>query len=135
MEGGHASRVSCSVVNGTWILVDQTGSKPGKSAKIRTSRWVLRIKRDENGKILRCKFRLIIDGYKQLARLECDREYSPVVRIPTIRFLFLIAKPSVLAARHIDDETMFLTGWSIGVTIYMAQPALFEDGTRRSCLL
>ena len=107
MEGGHASRVSCSVVNGTWILVDQTGSKPGKSAKIRTSRWVLRIKRDENGKILRCKDILVIDGFKQRDGLECDRMYPPVVRIPTILVIFLIAKFSALETRHIDVEPHF----------------------------
>ena len=93
---------------------------------------MLRIKRDENGKILRCKYILVIDGFKQRDGLECDRMYPPVVRIPTILVIFLIAKFSALETRHIDVETMLLTGRSIRVTIYMAQPACFEDVAIRS---
>ena len=107
----------------------------GTPAKILTSRWVLRIKRDENGKILRYKARLLIHGFKQRAGLEYDRTYAPIVRIPTILLMLLIAMFSALEARHVDIETAFLNSWLVGVTIYMAQPRYFDDGTKRICLL
>ena len=83
---------------------------------------MLRIKRDENGKILRYKARLVIHGLKQRAGLECDRTHAPIVHIPTILFMLMIAKFSALEARHVDVETAFLKNRLIGVTIYMAQP-------------
>ena len=85
----------------------------GTPAKILTSRWVIRIKRDEKGKILRYKARLVIHGFKQRAGLEYDRTYAPIVRIPTILLMLLIAMFSAL-----EDNTLMLkqrfsiAGWS-----------------------
>ena len=123
------------MAHGSWWIPESKISS--RTAKVLTSRWV-RLKRDENGEILRYKARLVIHGFKQRANLEYDRTYSPIVRIPTLLLMLLIAVFSALEARLIDVETAFLNNWLTGVTIYMEQPAYlayFEDITERVCLL
>ena len=96
---------------------------------------MLYIKWDENGKSLRYNARLVIHGFKQRAELEYDRTYAPIVRIPIILLMLMIAMFSALETRHVDVEIEFLNSWLIGVTIYMSQPMYFDDGTKRVCLL
>ncbi|GMF32442.1 unnamed protein product [Phytophthora fragariaefolia] len=87
--------------NETWKLVERPKPPDGTRVNVLTTKWVLRIKRDENGKILRYKAKLLL----------------------------------CLEARHIDVETAFLNNLLRGVVIYMEQPAYFDDGTGRVCLL
>ncbi|POM65706.1 Polyprotein [Phytophthora palmivora] len=110
--------------NRTWKLVERPKSLDGKRIKVLTTKWVLRIKRDENGNILRYKARLVIHGFKQRFGVEYWDTYSPVVRIVTS-----------VVARHIDVETAFLNSSLKDVIIYMEQPAYFNDSTDRVCLL
>ncbi|OWY96335.1 LOW QUALITY PROTEIN: Pol Polyprotein [Phytophthora megakarya] len=51
--------------NGTWILVDRPKYAGGKPVKVLTTKWVLCVKRDEHGNIVRYKARLVIHGFKQ----------------------------------------------------------------------
>ncbi|OWZ09920.1 polyprotein [Phytophthora megakarya] len=51
--------------NGTWKPVDRSKDKSGKPVKVVTTGWVLKVKRDEHGEILRYKARLVVHGYKQ----------------------------------------------------------------------
>ena len=78
---------------------------------------------------------MVIHGFKQRAEVEYDKKYSPVVRIPTILLMLLIAMLLALEARYVDFETAFLNSFLGDVTIYMAQPKYFDDGTKRVCQL
>ncbi|KAJ8523263.1 hypothetical protein ON010_g17600 [Phytophthora cinnamomi] len=101
--------------------------------KILTSRWVVSLKRDEHGNVIRYKSRLVIHGFKQHYGLEYWDTYSPVVWLITILLLLVIALILLLDARHIDFDTAFLNSWMRD--IYMEQPAYFNDGTGPVCLL
>ncbi|KAE9298600.1 hypothetical protein PF001_g15852 [Phytophthora fragariae] len=121
--------------HGTWKLVDRSKSSSGKRVKVLTTKWVLRIKRDENSNILRYKARLVIHGFKQRFGFEYWDTYSPVVRIVTMLLVLLIELLLGLDARHNDVETAFLNSLLRGVTIYVEQPKGFDGGTGRVCLL
>ncbi|KAE8875946.1 hypothetical protein PF003_g39908 [Phytophthora fragariae] len=121
--------------NQTWKLVERPSSTPGKLVKVLTSRWVVSLKRDEHGNIIRYKARLVIHGFKQRYGLEHWDTYSPVVWLITILLLLVIALILLLEARHVDFDTAFLNSWMRGVVIYMEQPAYFDDDTGRVCLL
>ena len=49
--------------------------------------------------------------------------------------MLLIAMLSALEARHLDVEIAFLSSRLTGVTIYMEQPAYFNDSAERVCRL
>lgn len=51
-------------------------------------RWVYTIKRDDLGKIIRYKARLVAQGYKQVKGETYDETFSPVVNFSVIRFFF-----------------------------------------------
>ena len=77
----------------------------------------------------------MIHGFKQRTGVEYDKTYLPVVRIPTMILMLLIAIFLALEARHVDLKTAFLNSWLGDVTIYMTQPKYFDDGTQRVCQL
>lgn len=64
---------------------------PPKDKNIVGSRWVLKVKRDENGAIDRLKGRLVAQGYSQMKGIDYDEVFSPVARYASVRSLLAIA--------------------------------------------
>ncbi|KAJ8558701.1 hypothetical protein ON010_g8751 [Phytophthora cinnamomi] len=121
--------------NNTWKLIDPPKSSPGHPIKNLTSKWVLRVKRDEHGKILPYKARLVIHGFKQRYGVGYSKTYAAVVRVITILLVLLIALILKLNARHVDFDTAFLNTVLKKFVILMQQPDFFEDGTGPVCWL
>ncbi|POM70483.1 Hypothetical protein PHPALM_13066 [Phytophthora palmivora] len=113
--------------NGTWIMVDRPKAPDGKWVKVLTTKW--------NGNVIRDKARLVIHGFQQRFGIAYWDTYSPVVRIVTMILVLLIALLLGLEAKHVDVETAFLNSVLKGVSIYMEQPAFFDDGMGLVCLL
>ena len=61
--------------NDTWNLVDLPVSKRAINCK-----WVLKTKRDSEGKISRYKARLVVKGCAQRKGIDYEETFSPVVR-------------------------------------------------------
>lgn len=72
------------IENKTWELVNIPPDKKPIDCK-----WVFKIKRDSNGKIVRYKAQLVIKGYAQKKGINFEETYSPVVRYSSIRFRWL----------------------------------------------
>ncbi|GFX44652.1 retrovirus-related Pol polyprotein from transposon TNT 1-94 [Trichonephila clavipes] len=53
-------------------------------------RWVYNLKRDENGKVIGYKARLVAQGYSQIKGENYDETFSPVVNFSVIRLFFFI---------------------------------------------
>lgn len=53
-------------------------------------RWVYTVKRDDQGKIVRYKARLVAQGFKQVKGESYDETFSPVVNFGVVRFFFSI---------------------------------------------
>ena len=107
--------------NKTWILCELP-----RGRKCIGSKWVFKVKKDGKGNIMRYKARLVAKGYSQLAGIDYDETYAPVVRIESARVLLAIAAFYGLHILQIDAKTAFLNGDS-DLELYLEQPEGFVD--------
>ena len=107
--------------NKTWELCDLPHGR-----KCIGSKWVFKVKKDGKGNTTRFKARLVAKGYSQLAGVDYDETYAPVVRIESARVLFAIAAFYGLHILQIDAKTAFLNGDS-DLELYLEQPEGFID--------
>ncbi|KAF5378035.1 hypothetical protein D9757_011525 [Collybiopsis confluens] len=98
------------------------------------NKWVYRVKRDADGKIIRYKARLVAKGFSQIPGIDFDETFAPVVRMETVRLLISIAARYKLRAHVVDVIGAYLNG-KLDEEIYMTQPECYEDGTTRVCKL
>lgn len=71
---------------GTWDLVPLPSNK-----NIIGSKWIYKVKRDQNGAVSRYKARLVAQGFSQEHGLDYDETFSPVVRHSTVRIVLAFA--------------------------------------------
>jgi hypothetical protein len=62
------------------------------------TKWVFRIKQDEYGVVTRNKVRLVAKGYAQVAGLDFEETFAPVVRLESIRILLAYVAHHLLGA-------------------------------------
>lgn len=115
--------------NNTWQLAELPSDRKAIKAK-----WVFKLKKDENGKIIRYKARLVAKGYSQIYGIDYDETYSPVVRYTSLRMLMAVAARDDLKIYQMDAITAFLQG-DLDVKLYMEQPEGYEDGSKKICRL
>ena len=115
------SEYSSLVENETWELVP-----PPTDKNIVGSRWVLRIKRGEDGAMGRFKARLVAQGYSQIKGTDYDKVFSPVARHTSLRSLLALANAHDLEIHQMDVKTAFLNG-TLDCEIFMSQPEGFVD--------
>jgi hypothetical protein len=72
--------------NGTWVLCLLP---PGR--KVIGTKWVYKIKVDALNVFERYKARLVAQGFSQIARLDFNETWAPVVRIESVRVLLALA--------------------------------------------
>jgi Reverse transcriptase (RNA-dependent DNA polymerase). len=102
--------------NDVWDLVD----KP-KNRHVIDTRWVFKIKRDEDGNPERYKARLVARGFTQQYGLDYDETFCPVVRFETVRALLALSAAQGLSLHQMDIKTAFLNG-EIKEEIFVNQP-------------
>ena len=118
------SEYSSLLKNDTWDLVP-----PLEGKNIVGSRWILKVKRDEDGGVDRFKARLVAQGYSQVKGDDYDEVFSPVARYTSVRSLLALANAHDLEIHQMDVKTAFLNG-SLDCDIYMSQPEGFVDPDR-----
>ena len=91
------------------------------------TKWVFKIKRDENGAIIRYKARLVALGYLQKEGRDFTETFSPVLQTSLLRMLFAHGAKRDLEIEQIDFKTAFLNG-GIDCEIYVRLP---DGSTRR----
>jgi hypothetical protein len=84
-------------------------------------KWVLRIKRDQNGQISRFKGRLIAKGFTQIFSQDFTFTFAPVARWESIRSILCIATLHDFELRHIDVKNAYLNA-PLHKEIYMVAP-------------
>ena len=89
------------------------------------SKWVFKIKHDENGHAERYKCRLVAQGYTQAQGIDYHETFAPVARFGSIRTLLAIAAKRKMYVHQMDVHTAFLNG-KLEEDIYMSQPEGFE---------
>jgi len=58
--------------------------------KVLSGKWVFKLKRDQDGNIIRFKARYIVKGFMQRFRLDYTNTYTNMADIDTIRLLLAI---------------------------------------------
>lgn len=98
----------------SWKLCDLPSGR-----KVIGTKWVFKVKPDG-----RYQARLVAKGYAQIAGIDFDKMFAPVVRIEFVRCLLSYADFRRLRGRHIDATTAFLNGKS-HLQLYIQQPEGF----------
>ena len=91
--------------NNTWTMV-----KSRKEIILIGVKWVFRVKKDNMGKVVRYKARLVVKGYSQKEGIDYGQVFSPVARMESIRILIAIAAQEEWELHHLDVKTAFLNG-------------------------
>ena len=107
--------------NNTWVLCELP---PGR--RVMGTKWVFKIKVDAMNILERYKARIVAQGFSQIAGLDFNETWAPVVRIESVRVLLALAALFDLWIIHIDAKTAFLNGNS-DVELYVRQPEGFVD--------
>ncbi|GKB70109.1 putative ribonuclease H-like domain-containing protein [Tanacetum coccineum] len=90
------------------------------------TKWVYRNKKDERGKVVRNKARLVAQGYTQEEGIDYDEVFAPVARIEAIRLFLTYASFMGFIVYQMDVKSAFLYG-TIKKEVYLCQPPGFED--------
>ncbi|CAI7916284.1 unnamed protein product [Closterium sp. NIES-54] len=111
--------------NGTWELVELPEGR-----KAITSKWLVKIKSDADGKIERYKSRLVAKGYQQKEKVDYKELFASVVKPTTLRTVLAGATIKGWVVKQMDVSTAFLND-ILEEEIFMAQPEGFDDGSGR----
>jgi hypothetical protein len=102
--------------NGTW----EEATLP-RGRKTIGCKWVYKIKRDNEGVVIRYKARLVAKGFSQKEGIDYGEIFAPVAKYKTIRMLLGIASKNNLVLGQLDVKTAFLNG-ILKEEIYMELP-------------
>lgn len=117
------------LANGTWELTELP-----KGVKPIGTRWVFATKRDGAGNVVRFKARFVAKGFMQQEGVDYFDTFAPVSKYSTTRVLLAHAAAYGWEVQQLDVKTAFLQG-ALHEEVYVQQPASYEDGTGRVCLL
>lgn len=105
--------------NQTWRLSELA---PGK--KVIALKWIFKLKKDAEGRVIKYKARLVAKGYVQECGIDFDEVFAPMTRLETVHLLLALAAKSEWEVHHLDVKTAFLNG-EIREDVYVAQPEGF----------
>ncbi|GAA5936241.1 hypothetical protein JCM1841_004389 [Sporobolomyces salmonicolor] len=112
---------------------EATGTWEEKLVELPTGRraiavkWVLLVKRDADGRVIKYKARLVARGDMQVEGVDFDETFSSTVRLTTVRLvLSLLAAHPHWEHRQFDISNAYLLG-TLDNEIYIKQPPGFVD--------
>lgn len=91
--------------NKTWSLTDLPAGH-----KLIGLKWVYKLKKDSEGKVVKHKARLVAKGYVQRQGIDDEEVFSPVARIETVWLLLVLVAQCKWQVYHMDVKTAFLNG-------------------------
>ena len=112
----------------TWQVIPK--SQLRRDARILPSTWAFKIKRYPDGRFRKIKSRFCVRGDRQIAGLDCDEKYSPVVSWSAVRMMLSLAASQGLATKQVDFSNAFAQApFDKGEEIYIAAPRGFESAS------
>lgn len=96
------------VENHTWDKVLESDIPAGQKAL--DGKWVFKLKREVDGKVIRFKARYVVKEYLQQYGINFDQTFAAVVKPMAFRALFAIAAYFDLDVKQMDVMTAFLNG-------------------------
>jgi hypothetical protein len=115
-KGAVEAERNCLMKNSTFEKADLP-----EGANILGTRWIFTIKKDDTGKIVKHKARLVVQGYRQEEGIDYFETFSPVVSMITIRTLLSMANQFGWQVSQLDIETAFLNS-PLNEDIYIKNP-------------
>lgn len=110
------SEIQSICKNRTWELAElPSGQKPIGL------KWVFKLKKDSEGKVIKHKARLVAKGYVQKHGVDFDEVFAPVARLDTIRLLLALVANRGWQVHHLDVKSAFLNG-ELEEEVYVIQP-------------
>ncbi|KAJ0936654.1 putative RNA-directed DNA polymerase [Helianthus annuus] len=106
--------------NNTWSLTNLPAGQRAIGV-----RWVFKLKKNAEGKIIKHKAPLVAKGYVQKKGIDFEDAFAPVARIETIRLLLAVAAKESWVVHHMDVKSAFLNG-ELVEEVYVTQPTGFE---------
>ena len=91
--------------NNTWELVPRPADK-----NVIGSKWVFKIKKNEQGLIVRNKAILVCKGYAQVEGQDFDETFAPVARLEAIKMFLAYACHKNFKVYHMYVKSHFLNG-------------------------
>lgn len=91
--------------NDTWALAEHPRGHHAIGLK-----WVYKVKRDENGAIVKYKARLVAKGYVQRPGIDYEEAFAPVARLESVCLLLAIAAHYGWGVHDMDVKSAFLNG-------------------------
>jgi hypothetical protein len=70
--------------------------------KVIGSKWVFKVKYNENGNVERFKARLVAQGFKSQMGFSWEETFSPVIRKKSVRVLLALAVENQWTVHHVD---------------------------------
>jgi transposase InsO family protein len=107
--------------NQTWSLQD-----PPAGQRVIGLKWIYKVKKDSDGKVLKHKARLVAKGYVQQQGIDFEEVFAPVARMETVRLLIALAAQEGWRLHHMDVKSAFLNG-ELEEEVYVKQPPGFEE--------
>ncbi|KAK4699290.1 hypothetical protein P7C70_g6971, partial [Phenoliferia sp. Uapishka_3] len=116
---------------GTW---DATPVDLPKNRRALLSKWVLLIKRDDEGRVLKFKARLVARGDMQTEGLDYTETFSPTVRQASVRAILALAAQNGWLLQQFDVSSAYLHG-VLKEEVYLRQPPGFGDNSNPNGVL
>lgn len=107
--------------NQTWVMKPLPEGRKAVKCK-----WIYKVKYKPSGEVERFKARLVAKGFLQVAGVDFDETYAPVIKYDAVRAVFVISNAHGMFKAQFDMCTTYLNTDLIDV-IFMEQPEGFED--------
>ena len=111
---------------GTWDVVERP-----ENTNVVDSKWVFRLKKDAEGRVVKWKARLVARGFTQVYGVNYFETFAPVARLASIRTILAIATRNNWEIDMFDFHSAYLNGvLDDDEEIYMEQPPHHEEKER-----
>lgn len=107
--------------NQTWRVVELP--KEWKPIGIK---WVFKVKRGLDGRILKHKARLVVKGYVQKPGIDFEEVFASVDQMETVHIILALAGKNGWLVHHLDVKSAFLNG-NLEEEVYVSQPKGFVN--------